>query len=221
MGQIEFAEITAKSSPENWKKTLLLVERSLRKALKYGFTKSELERVKKDFLSDLDNALNKAQTRDSGALAREIIRALNTGMVFMSPEQKKNLFAPVIDSLTLKDVHDLFVKIWQPEHRLVLVTGNVELRTDGADPEELILAAFNKSSSMKVLRPVKMKSVAFPYLPEPEKSGKVISRKVIADLGIVFFFHGNGFSRITNNLSQFLFQTSNTRFTSISGSDLF
>ena len=185
MGQIEFAEITAKSSPENWGKSLLLIEQNLRKALKYGFTKSELERVKKDFLSDLDNALNKAQTRDSGALAREIIRALNTGMVSMSPEQKKSLFALVIDSLTLKDTHDLFVKIWQPEHRLVLVTGNVELGAAGVDPEELILGAFNKSSGIKVLRPVKTESVVFPYLSEPEKNGKVISRKVIADLGIV------------------------------------
>ncbi|MBW2662131.1 MAG: insulinase family protein [Deltaproteobacteria bacterium] len=185
MGQIEFAEITAKSSPENWEKTLWLIEQNLRKALKYGFTKSELERVKKDFLSDLDKVFNKAQTRDSGALSREIIRDLNTDMVSMSPEQKKNLFAPVIDSLTLKDVHDLFIKIWQPEHRLVLVTGNVDLGAAGVDPEELILAAFNKSSSMKVLRPVKMESVVFPYLPEPQKNGKVISRKVIADLGIV------------------------------------
>ncbi len=185
MGQIEFAEITAKSSPENWEKSLLLVEQSLRKALKYGFTKSELERVKKDFLSDLDKALNKAQTRDSGALSREIIRDLNTGMVSMSPEQKKTLFAPIIDFLTLQDVHDLFIKIWKPEHRLVLVTGNVELGSAGRDPDELILAAFNKSGSMEVLRPVEMESVVFPYLLEPEKNGKVISRRVIADLGII------------------------------------
>jgi len=192
MGQIEFAGITAKSSPENWEKSLLLVEQNLRKALKYGFTKSELERVKKDFLSDMDKALNKAPTRDSRALAREIIRDLNTGMVSMSPEQKKNLFAPVIDSLTLKDVHDLFIKLWKPEHRLVLVTGNAELGADGADTEELILAAFNKSGSMEVLRPVKMKTVIFPYLPEPVNKGRIIKKKVISDLGIVQVDFENG-----------------------------
>ncbi|MBW1746842.1 MAG: insulinase family protein [Deltaproteobacteria bacterium] len=43
--QVEFSEISAETSPENWEKSLSLLEKTLRKTLKYGFVKSELEIV--------------------------------------------------------------------------------------------------------------------------------------------------------------------------------
>ena len=63
--EIKYAEIFAECSPENWKHSLFLIEQTLRKALKYGFTASELERVKKELLSELDDAVEKATTQDS------------------------------------------------------------------------------------------------------------------------------------------------------------
>ncbi|MBL7195832.1 MAG: insulinase family protein [Desulfobacterales bacterium] len=183
--QIEAAEITAESSPENWEKSLALLEQTLRRALKYGFTRSELERVKKDFRSKLDNAVNKASTRESRVLAREIIMHLNTEMVFLSPKQRRYLLSPVINSLTLKQAHDSFKESWAPEHRLVLVTGNAELKTIDEKPEELILAAYNRSCMIGVLKPAEIKAPVFPYLPEPEKKGKISSRTEIPELGII------------------------------------
>ncbi|MBW2591020.1 MAG: insulinase family protein, partial [Deltaproteobacteria bacterium] len=91
LNQIKFAEITAECSPENWKKSLFLMEQTLRKALTFGFTKSELDRVKKDFLSGLDNEVKKVSTRNSRHLARKILWNLNSSRVFMSPEQEKEL----------------------------------------------------------------------------------------------------------------------------------
>ena len=183
--QIESAEITAESSPENWEKSLALLEQTLRRALKYGFTKSELERVKKDFRSKLDNAVKKASTRESRVLAREIIMHLNRDMVFLSPEQKRDLLSPVINSLTLKQAHDSFKESWAPEHRLVLVTGNAELKSIDEKPKELILAAYNRSCMIGVLKPAEIKAPVFPYLPEPEKKGKITSRTEIPELGII------------------------------------
>jgi len=192
MRQIEYADITADCSPENWEKTLSIIEQVLRQAIKYGFKKSELERVKKDFLSDLDNAVNKASTRNSRFLARRIIRSVNRNRVLMSPRQERELFAPVINSLTLKDVHNSFKKTWEPGHRLVLVTGNANISSGKESPEDIILAAFNKSSNVKVSRPVEKKSVVFPYLPEPKEKGQIIARTMVSDLGIVQVEFENG-----------------------------
>jgi zinc protease len=47
--EVKYAEISAKCSSENWGKTLMLIEQTLRKALIYGFMDAELERVKKDY----------------------------------------------------------------------------------------------------------------------------------------------------------------------------
>ncbi|MBW1725801.1 MAG: insulinase family protein, partial [Deltaproteobacteria bacterium] len=118
-------------------------------------------------------------------LARNIIWSLNTDRVFMSPEQKKELFASTINSVTLKNVHDAFEEIWPPDDRLVLVTGNAKLTGMNTDPETQILDAYFNSRSVAVSRPIKKNSVIFPYLPEPEKEGRIIRTKKIPDLGIV------------------------------------
>lgn len=192
--QIESAEITAESNPENWEKSLALLEQTLRRALKHGFTRSELERVKKDFRSKLDNAVNKAPTRESRLLARKIIMHLNTDMVCLSPKQRRDLLSPVINSLTLKQAHDSFKESWAPEHRLVLVTGNAELKSIDKKPKDIILATYNSSSIIVVLRPAEIKVPLFPYLPEPEKKGEISSRTEIPELGIIQVDFENGVS---------------------------
>ncbi|MBW1812923.1 MAG: insulinase family protein [Deltaproteobacteria bacterium] len=63
--EVKYAEISAQCSPNNWAETMMLIEQTLRKALVYGFMDEEFERVKKDYLSSLDNAVNKAATRNS------------------------------------------------------------------------------------------------------------------------------------------------------------
>ena len=183
--QIKYAEISADCNPENWKDSLSLIEQTLRKALKYGFTESELARVKKDFLSELDNAVKEASTRNSHDLARKIIWSLNADRVFMSPEQKKELLASIVNSVTLKNVHDAFKEIWPSDDRLVLVTGNAKLTDINMDPETQILDTYFNSRSVTVSRPIKKSSVIFPYLPEPEKEGRIIRTNKIPDLGIV------------------------------------
>lgn len=192
--QIESAEITAESNPENWEKSLALLEQTLRRALKHGFTRSELERVKKDFRSKLDNAVNKALTRESRLLARKIIMHLNTDMVCISPKQRRDLLSPVINSLTLKQAHDSFKESWAPEHRLVLVTGNAELKSIDEKPKDLILAIYHRSCTIGVSRPAEIKVPLFPYLPEPEKKGEISSRTEIPELGIIQVDFENGVS---------------------------
>jgi len=197
--QVEFSEISAETSPENWEKSLSLLEKILRKSLKYGFTKSELEIVKKDFLSMLDNAVKKMPTRNSKMLARIIIRDINNKKVTMSPEQKKNLLVPYINSITLKNVHDAFKETWSFDHRLIMVTGNAEITAKNNTPEDIICEVFDKSSKVKVSRPSEIKPAVFPYLAEPEKKGKIINRTEIPDLGIVQIDFDNG---IRLNLKQ-------------------
>ncbi|HUT43776.1 MAG TPA: insulinase family protein, partial [Desulfobacterales bacterium] len=188
--QIKYADITADCNPENWEKSLSLIEQTLRQALIFGFTTSELARVKKDLLSELDNAVKKASTRNSKKLAREIIWSLNSNRVFMSPQQEKELYTPTINTVTLKNVHDAFKDIWAPEHRLLVVTGNSKL-TD-KNPETKILNTYHKSTQIAASRPAEGKSVVFPYLLEPKKEGHITRTKKIPDLEIIQVDFRNG-----------------------------
>ncbi|MBU4288724.1 MAG: insulinase family protein, partial [Proteobacteria bacterium] len=192
--QIESSDISAETSPENWEESLSLLEKTLRKALKYGFTKSELEIIKKDFLSRLDNAVKKMPTRNSSVLSSKTINDLNNERVTMSPEQERNLLAPIINSITLKNVHSAFKDAWASDHRIIMVTGNAEIIPAQKTHEDIIYEVFDRSSRVKVSRPSEIKAVVFPYLAEPEKKGKIINRTEIPDLGIVQITFDNGIS---------------------------
>ncbi len=193
LNRIRYAEISADSNTANWKKTLDDLEQTLRQAAEYGFSESELNRVKKDTIKQLEDEVRKASTRNSSTLARQMIRSLSDGKVIQSPQQRRDLLVPLVTAVTLEDVHEAFVKNWSDDHRLVLVTGNADLRSSaGVAPESLIEKAYLASAQKKVFPVEGKKTVAFPYLPNPEDTGTIASRETIDDLGIVRVCLGNG-----------------------------
>ncbi len=191
LNHLGYARLSARSAPEKWEQVLPVLEQFLRQAIRFGFTASELDRVRKEFLAELDDAVLKKETRDSSHLARMIIDNLNDDVVLQSPEQEKDIYAPFLNSLTVAQVHDALMKLWNRDHRLVLITGNAEI-PPSSKPEEIIRAVFGKSAQTEVATPAQEQSVTFPYLPEPEKSGTLIQRTEILDLEIEQIEFENG-----------------------------
>lgn len=201
--EVSYAEVSAQTSPENWEKTLSSLEISLRSALTHGFAEAELQRVKKDIISELDQEVQKALTRSSRDLGPRIIRYLNSGQVLQSPAQIQAVFAPFIESLDMESVMRVFRKNWADDHLLVLVTGNAELEGKDKAPEDLILKVFEKSRARKTAPSVPPESAGFPYFPLPLKRGEILKTKEIPDLGITMIDFKNGFRL---NLKQTDFQ---------------
>lgn len=190
--QIEYAEISAKCSPENWEGALTLLEQTLRRAIVHGFTKTELDRVKRDMVAELDVAVKKSATRESPNLARGIIRHVNAGRVFMSPQQERTLYTSIVNDLTVKAAHEMFRAAWSPDHRLILVTGNADPSEIETAPETYLLSVYNKSKGVIVEKPDDITPIAFPYLPVPEGTGKIADRKESPDLGMTRIVFENG-----------------------------
>jgi len=192
LNEIRYAGISAECQPANWSVSLQIIEQELRRALVYGFTASELQRVQKDYIADLENEVQKASTRDSRRLARQIIAKLNRNRVFQSPRQRRDLLVPVIQKLTTGEVNTVFKQSWAPDHRLVMVTGNADLSADKIAPEDQIRTIFKQSRQKQVPPPDTLKTVVFPYLAEPVTSGEVIRQTTSDDLGIVQIDFKNG-----------------------------
>ncbi len=202
--EIEFAEISANCLPGNWRTCLESLEQNLRGALAHGFSPQELERVKKERLARLANAVKQAPTRESQRLASQIIGCLNGNQVFLSPAQERQLLAPFIDSVTLADVKGALQRSWAAPHRLFLVTGNTTIGGGSAEAEKKILAAVSDSRKMKAVLPLGLRAVHFPYLETPAGSGKIDHREDLTDLGIVQIDFANG---VRLNLKRTDFQT--------------
>ena len=190
--QVQYGSIGADCKPEYWAEALTLVERTLRQALIHGFSHSEVERVRQDVLAEMSNAVKEASTRDSQELARSLIRHINADRVFMSPAQEEDLLAPFIRSLTPEAVHQRFKEIWSADHRLVLVTGNVDLSGLESPPEQAILAVFGDSRGQPVTPVPGNAAISFPYLAAPEAAGGIEKRLEVPDLGVVQVDFDNG-----------------------------
>lgn len=189
---VRYADFSAEASPEHWSDGVQFIENNLRQALTYGFSPEELNRVKKDMISGLEQAVKAASTRNSSDLSGEYIRTLISDKTILSPEASLALFRPIVENLDIDTVNRVFRDAWAPDHLLILVSGNADLKDGKTAPEQRILAAYEKSRAVAVAPRAAEVEAVFPYLPEPEKSGKIRSRTEIEDLGITVVEFENG-----------------------------
>lgn len=192
LGHFDYAEISADCDPQKWAEALSQIEQVLRQALAHGFTVAELDRVKKDFQSELNKALEQAGTRDSRDLARSIIRSVNTGRVFTSPAQEKSLLSDAVQAATPESVAAAFRGNWPSDHRLVLVTGNAPLGDTTLAARDAIRDVYQTSRRVAVLRPSKAETPRFPYLAPPTAGGVIVRREHFADNGVTRLSFANG-----------------------------
>ena len=213
--QVFYSEISAESPPEKWKASLHQIEQTLRKALAFGFTPGELTRVKKEYISGMDNAVRQSATRKSGQLARRIIRNVNNDRVMLSPRQEKELLTPWVDAATLADVHSALKKCWPASHRLVLLTGNARVDAKAAGgAEAIILSVYQDSEKQSVQKHTESALKPFPYLPIPEGKGNIVSRTKLSELDIVQIEFDNG---IRLNLKKTDFEAGKVRASVVLG----
>lgn len=182
---VKAAEISAKCDPENWEESLSLIEQTLRRALEHGFTESEVNRAKKEFANDLQQAVKNAPTRENGQIAGQLLHHLNAKRVFQSPTQRRNLLQPVIDSATPEKLHEMLKNQWAPSHRLVLVTGNADLAEEAETGKKKIAAAYRQSRQTEVQGPDAKDALAFPYLPAPSGSPVIKDRTKMDETGVI------------------------------------
>jgi zinc protease len=190
--EIEYATILAHTPAARWEETLTALEQTLRRALTYGFTAQELERVRKDLLVGLQESLKTAENRESKDIARRLIRHLGMDRVMQNAQQEWDLYAPVVENATADQLKAAFSALWDQHHRLVMVTGNVDLGREQMAPTTLIKKRYLASRDRKLAPPENKVALTFPYQSAPETRGSIRSRNRIEDLGIEQVLFDNG-----------------------------
>jgi zinc protease len=190
--EIDHTSVRAGCDSKKWEQAVTDISKGIETALKFGFRKDEAERIKKRVLAGIDRDVATASTRDSKALADEIIDAMNDGTVFYSPEYQKKTFAPFIQGLTADDFSESFREMWQDDHRLIMVTGNAEIKSDSDTPEDMIISAYRKGKALASEMPEPEKEIKFPYLKIPADPGKIIRKTRDSVLGITTIEFQNG-----------------------------
>ncbi len=190
--QIKYAELSGRTDPENWPQAETLIENALRKAIRFGFTAAELRRAKVEYVARLKKAEREEGTRESKTLARQIMADIRDWQVMQSPRQKAALLIPMADAVSLEQVNQAFKKMWQADHRLVLVTGNAQFSSSANAAEKKIRDIFLASSKSAVSPPEEKHLESFPYLPAPATAGAIVKKELLSDLGVTRVLFDNG-----------------------------
>lgn len=179
MDFVRYGGISMSCKPENWEAALKIGEQQLRRALKFGFTKSEVDEIKAHLRNAYEEAAKSAATRQSRGLADALVSSLGSGEVFTHPDEDLAVFNELIAQVDAANCLAALQALWKTEDVSLFVAGNLELR----EAEQKIISVYKESQKTEVTAPVEEEVAAWAYT-DFGAPGKVAETKVVEDLGI-------------------------------------
>ncbi len=187
MAQLISFDVTANG--DQWKEAMTAVEQEIRKAVKFGFNKSEIDEISKAILNSAEVSVKGWDTMKSSAIAMELVRNHADETVFTAPDTDLEL---VKKGLELIARHPELCRLalekeWKPETAQISVASNVENKAG----EKEILEAFKASLETPIEAPVEeaLKPFAYDKVGEP---GKIVSTTEVKDMDITQLVLSNG-----------------------------
>lgn len=175
------------SKDGQWRETLSMAERELRRAQQFGFTADEIAEAKSNIATELDNAVTQAAGRSSVALAEQLVAVSLEDAVWTAPDFDLALYRAIEPSLTAEAVSEAFRKAWAGGPTVVHVSSKQPITGEN----EAIAAVLKESAAVAVTPPAEAAAVQFAY-GEWGAPGKVVADATIADLGIRTVRFANG-----------------------------
>jgi zinc protease len=119
--------ITVNTQPERWRDGLAVAEQELRRALTHGFSDAELDEQVRTLVSQFEQNLRGAATRESDDLAEQIVSSLVERHVFTSPEQDVQELRKALAAVTPETLLAAARELWSDSGPLIMVSGPVRL----------------------------------------------------------------------------------------------
>jgi zinc protease len=190
-GLFDGASLSLVARPGQWAETLRVGENELRRALRFGFTASELREAVAEFRNALEQAVKTDSTQRSSDRANTLIDAFLEGIIPTTAADDLALHGPALDSLTPADAHEALKAAWSSEQgRRIGVFGNTDLGTP-ADALAAISAAYTAAEAIETSPPAERTDAAWAY-ENFGPAGEIAERREIADLEITQVVFANG-----------------------------
>ncbi len=173
-----------------WQKGLNAAMGVLLSAAKYGFTDSEIERVKADILSGMENAYNERDKRKNRPIVREIQRHFLSAEPMPGIEMEWQLVQQIFPMLSAQMINQVMSQVITPTNVALAVMGQ-QKEGNVLPTEEQLLAAYKEASSQEVAAYEEALS-GVELLPNvPAKTGKVVKEEA-GDWGSMVWTLSNG-----------------------------
>ncbi len=181
------AIVQASTAPDGWRPALATVDEEVRRLVKFGVSKAEIDREITRTRATLANALAGEATRPTNDLANSLVESADSDLVFTSPGEDLAIFDAAMKTITPAEVDRAARAVFAGSGPLV----EVENPVPTAGGEAAVRAAYIEADAKPVIAPAAETLTDWPYASFG-KPGVVKSRREIADLGVTEVTFDNG-----------------------------
>ncbi|MFN5168578.1 MAG: M16 family metallopeptidase [Cyclobacteriaceae bacterium] len=169
--------------------TAIVVENE--RARRFGFTKGELERTKKNLLKQLERSYNERDKTESERYASEYIRNFLAQEPMPGIENEFNYYKQFSETITLEEVNQ-YAATQIPANQGKLVLLLAPEKPDYELPTNEKLLAMMEAAAKADIKPYEEKVVAASLMEEPPAAGRIGFQKENKEAGYYELTLGNG-----------------------------
>lgn len=157
---------------------------------RFGFTQTELDRLKTNYLRSLEQAYAERDKTNSSAFAGQYVNAALSGGPVMNIGQQQALAKELLPTITVADVNALAKSTFSDRNRVILVAApdKPDVKVPSA---QAMLAVFGKAEKVSLTAFVDSSSDE-PLVPNPPAPGRIVAEKTLPGTGIIEWTLSNG-----------------------------
>jgi zinc protease len=162
------------------------------RARKFGFTPSELDRIKKMLMKNMERAYNEREKTESQQIVEEYIRNFLEKEPIPGIENEFKIYQKYLEGITLDEVNQFAFKTIPSttDPKLVILTGPEH--ADFKMPTNAEILALTEAAGKVELTPYLEKAVATSIMDKLPVAGTIVSEKENKEIGVTELTLSNG-----------------------------
>ena len=157
---------------------------------RFGFTPTELDRLKTNYLRSLEQAYAERDKTNSAAFAGQYVSSALSGGPIMSIGQQQTLAKTLLPTIAIAEVNALAKSTFSDKNRVVLVAAPNKPEVKVPDATAM-LAVFGKAATTTLAAFVDSSSDE-PLVPKPPAPGRIVAERILPGTGIIEWTLSNG-----------------------------
>jgi zinc protease len=180
----------AATTPENLKQTISTVLLENRRVQQFGFTQTELDRQKENYLKSLENRYKERDKTESRNFADQYVAGFLNETTTASIEFNYEFGKQIVPTITLEEINALAKETTSDANRVAIVTG-VDKEGVKYPTKEEILGLMKEAESAE-LKAYTETVVSEPLVAELPTGAKILEEKRSEKFGITYWTLSNG-----------------------------
>src|SRR5690606_8173145 len=177
--------------PDGWTiEGVSTIMQEFERAARHGFTRSELEREKREKLRALEQRYAEVEKTSSSSYAAVYVSFFLQDGLILGSEREKALYLELVPDITLREVNAKAREWTRPANRMILVSAPEHKDVDLPTSEELV-AVVTVATRGRVA-PYRDAVSDAALLPEAPTPGRIVEERSISTTGVIQWTLTNG-----------------------------